>query len=524
MAVNAAYNIGQFWNIGQEVERLETTKIPLLEHIFGAEEYELKAINELQALMLGIRVDGYKSQSNLDAMQANAANMDKEFSRALALLNSPSDAALKTKVRDLQETTRSQWDSLAKLISAESAISLNETYWADLQEGVASGKATGEEIANMLKQVELNVEQAVADIEQHEKDAMSSSIVIFLVAVLISVALWLMLSGSIKRRFDHSMSSINTISEGDLTVQVDTSGKDELAQMNQTMQGMADFLRGLVSTIRESSQNLQHTSSEMLDTSQTNLQSVETQKAELEMLSSSTSQMSQAALEIAQNVERTTGASEQANAMTNAALQRVLGVKVSVSDLSESLNQACATINRVNRDTEEVYKVLDVIREVAEQTNLLALNAAIEAARAGEHGRGFAVVADEVRTLASRTQASTKEIADTIHSLREASQLAVTAMEEGRKRSDELVTSSEESSQMLQEVTDNVAQILESNSGIAAATEEQSVASNEIADNATRIDEAGGRIEASGKTTVMKAEELIQVSGELSDLIERFNT
>jgi methyl-accepting chemotaxis protein len=193
-----------------------------------------------------------------------------------------------------------------------------------------------------------------------------------------------------------------------------------------------------------------------------------------------------------------------------------------IHDLSASVQQAAGVIGRLEQDSIEIGGVLDVIRNIAEQTNLLALNAAIEAARAGEQGRGFAVVADEVRTLASRTQQSTREIQGMIERLQAASKEAVQAMDEtnaqARKGTDIAVRTGE----VLESITHAINQISDMNNQIASAAEEQSVVAEEINRNVVGINEIGEHTANGAQQTAAASEGLNSLAGQLQRIVGQF--
>jgi len=192
--------------------------------------------------------------------------------------------------------------------------------------------------------------------------------------------------------------------------------------------------------------------------------------------------------------------------------------------LASEVENAADVIDKLRQDSENIGTVLDVIKGIAEQTNLLALNAAIEAARAGEQGRGFAVVADEVRTLASRTQESTQEIQEMIERLQSRSSDAVNVMEQGRSRAEKTVDQAAMAGDSLDAITNSVASINEMNTLIAAASEEQSSVSEEINRNVVNINSLADDSVQGAQQTTSESEALAALAQRLQDLVSQFKT
>ncbi|MEL7401377.1 MAG: methyl-accepting chemotaxis protein, partial [Pseudomonadota bacterium] len=190
--------------------------------------------------------------------------------------------------------------------------------------------------------------------------------------------------------------------------------------------------------------------------------------------------------------------------------------------LADNMRSSRDVIQNLRNETDSIGSVLDVIRGIAEQTNLLALNAAIEAARAGEQGRGFAVVADEVRTLASRTQESTEEINTMITRLQEQAAQAVAAMEQSADSSETTADMSQQAADTIARISEAVSSITEMNLSIASAVEQQSAAANEINGNIVQVVESTGGINLAMQNAEQETTELAQTSNELSQLVNRF--
>ena len=228
--------------------------------------------------------------------------------------------------------------------------------------------------------------------------------------------------------------------------------------------------------------------------------------------------------EVARNATSAAHAALQANEHSSHGKRIVEATMESIADLSSELQNVTDVINTVSKNSEAIGAVIDVIKGVAEQTNLLALNAAIEAARAGEQGRGFAVVADEVRTLASRTQKSTGEIENMIELLQKAAQQAVTAVNTSRDKSQQSVEHAASAGDSLTTITQSVTEINDMNTLIASAAEEQSSVTEDINKNIVGIRVAAEQTTLGAEQTTVSSEELSKLAAELQDLVVQFKT
>ncbi|MEJ2480923.1 MAG: HAMP domain-containing methyl-accepting chemotaxis protein, partial [Acidihalobacter sp.] len=300
--------------------------------------------------------------------------------------------------------------------------------------------------------------------------------------------------------------------EGDLTQRMPLKGsRDELDQLGNAFNRFVERIQGLVGQVAGSTAQLAAAAEELSATSEDTNRHVREQQTETEQVAAAINEMSATVQEVAKNAGEAAGAAQQADAESKQGREVVEAAVAAIDALATEVDQAAQVIQGVNQDSEQIGRVLEVINGISEQTNLLALNAAIEAARAGEQGRGFAVVADEVRTLARRTQESTQEIREMIERLQEGAKNAVTAMESGRGRAGSSVEQARHAGQSLTEITDAVTRINDMNALIASAAEEQSAVAEEINRNVTTISQATDQTAAGSQQTAAASEQLARL-------------
>jgi methyl-accepting chemotaxis protein len=312
--------------------------------------------------------------------------------------------------------------------------------------------------------------------------------------------------------------------ESDLTQRIDINSSDEIGTMAQAMNKMLEKFRHSIEQVAASTTMLATASEEMSTITQQTSQNVNRQFNEIDQIATAINEMTATVQEVARNATDAARAAEEADGQSSHGKHVVEATMESINDLSTEVGRVAEVIDRLSKDSENIGTVMDVIKGIAEQTNLLALNAAIEAARAGEQGRGFAVVADEVRTLASRTQESTVEIEGMIEQLQKGAQDAVQAMHGSRDKSTQSVNQAAAAGDALSTITNSVNAINEMNTTIASAAEEQSSVTEEINRNIEGIRQAAEQSTEGADQTTRSSEELSQLANDLQQLVAQFKT
>ncbi len=310
--------------------------------------------------------------------------------------------------------------------------------------------------------------------------------------------------------------------EGDLTSRLNATGRDEIADLGRSFNSFVSKIQTTIGNVAAATEQLASAAEEMDVITIDTREGAGRQQSETDLVATAMNEMTATVQEVAKNALTAADAAQQANNYAEEGRNTVTQTMDSIDVLAREVEKAASVIHRVSQDSENIGSVLEVIKSIAEQTNLLALNAAIEAARAGEQGRGFAVVADEVRTLASRTQQSTQEIQLMVESLQSGTKNAVSAMELGQNKAKETVEQASEAGSALHNITQSVADINQMNNQIAEAAKQQGEVAEEINQNIINITDVANETANGADQLSTASSELANLSNDLQTLVGRF--
>ena len=343
-------------------------------------------------------------------------------------------------------------------------------------------------------------------------------------AVVLGLCAALLITRLIVVPLRQSVTFAQRIAAGDLSQDITQARRDEVGQLLEAMQAMTVSLRNLVSRIGGGVGQIAAAAEQLSAITAQTSAGVQTQKLETEQTATAMHQMAATVQEVAQNAEQASLAARDADLEAQQGNRVVQQAVDQIDSLAGEVEQSAQAIAELNQESARISSVLEVIRGVAEQTNLLALNAAIEAARAGEQGRGFAVVADEVRALAKRAQDSTEEIESLIAGLQRMAKGAVQQMDSSRDLTRRTVELAGEAGDALGRITQAVSTIEQMNHQIAAAAEEQSAVAEAINESVTRVRDIGEQSASATQQTAASSAELARLGVELQELVRQFRT
>lgn len=379
----------------------------------------------------------------------------------------------------------------------------------------------------MLEEAARFIEQStnsniLQKIEISESNIISTSLFLAPILLIITVIFIVFINRGVIYPANKVREFLGGLANGDFTQSLECKSKDEFGEIALSAQKVQSELGNLIKNISRMAQQLDSDSSQLEQFSRQNMEVIENQNQQSEMVAVSMNEMTITIQDVARHATEAAAQANDADSQARDGNSLVSQVLNSINNLAHEVGNTATAVNSVEQGATEIGSVIDVINGIAEQTNLLALNAAIEAARAGEQGRGFAVVADEVRTLAARTQESTEEIRSMIEKLQKGTKSAAYAMSMGQEKVAETEELAAKADTALTKITESVGSISLANMQIASAAEEQGSVSTEINTNVSTIRNLAAEVQGVVQQSDASTQELSHLSTELRELTSRF--
>ena len=518
MLILGAGALLQMGQIRSAAEDISTNSVPSIQNL-----------DEFTQLTLRLRVLSYrllinrepdvqqKTMELLDLRNQEIRTAQTEYEK---YISSPQERAVYERYQQLMGNYRQLEDRMRSLSRNGDIDQLRALLNTELLE---NSEAINKELNSLMR---INGQQ-IAEANQRASDMYSAAIklVVFLLllATALTIACALLLTRSITQPITQALEAAEAIAEGNLTRPIKVDGSDEAGRLLQAMAKMQGKLRDTLQRISGSATQLASAAEELNCVTDESAKGLTQQNNEIEQAATAVNEMTSAVEEVARNAVSTSEASKNATASAGDGRDLVLETVSAIERMSGDVQSTATLIGNLAAESRDIGKVLDVIRGLADQTNLLALNAAIEAARAGEAGRGFAVVADEVRTLAHRTQQSTSEIERMIGSIQGGTEQAVDSMRNSTERAESTLNIAKGAGLALDTINTAIVEINERNLVIASAAEEQAQVAREVDRNLVNIRDLSVQSATGASQTSSASNELSRLAVDLNSMVSRFS-
>lgn len=486
------------------------------------------------SLLLAIRTSANVSSAFIETVggrfedaEARLVRSEGIWNDAIAKLDASTadirDPKLQALADDLKAAFAEYGTAIVGQRAATRARSADQYFVVNISAG--KGMTKLQEIrVNLVGALDARAAEIIQDASDRLATAKRLSVALACITLALAVICWMFISGRVLRPLREAGEHFKRIANGDLTQEVVAPGRNEIGDLFVELQRMQASQRNTLILISGSATQLASAAEELNAVTEESNRGLQQQDMQLEQAATAVNQMTSAVEEVARNAVSTSQAATASNTLSEKSRQQVRENIAGTQLMTTEIQGSAERIQHLAGEVRNIGKVLDVIRAVSEQTNLLALNAAIEAARAGEAGRGFAVVADEVRTLAYRTQESTREIEQMIGSVQTTAEQAVDSMRDSTLRAQGTLEITQASGAVLEDIFAAIGQINERNLVIASAAEEQAQVAREVDSNLVAIRDLSAQSAAGALQTNAASHELSRLAVELNDLVSRFRT
>lgn len=513
----SVFSVHRMAQIRQTAIDMESNQLPSIGHLSGMLENSLR-----------LRITSFRTLVNREP--ASLRETDTRIAELIGKLQTAKKAYASLPAEADELTVYNQFEAtLATFLDIQAKV-LDLSHQDKVEDMRALINTRMKEATDLMgvqinQLIALNTKSATeaGEISRAEYESANlSMIAVSVVAVLLTIMLAWLLTRSIVNPMTRAVRAAEEISSGDLTRPIEVDGKDEATQLLRALATMQRNLRQTIELISGSSTQLASAAEELSAVTEESSRGLQQQNNEIEQAATAVNEMTAAVEEVARNAVSTSEASQQSNQAARQGRDRVVETVKSIQDMTQQIQATSGLVEGLAAQGRDIGKVLDVIRSIAEQTNLLALNAAIEAARAGEAGRGFAVVADEVRALAHRTAQSTTEIEEMVAGIQTRTGEAVHSMSRNTDSTRTTLSLASSAGDALELITEAIAQINERNLVIASASEEQAQVSREVDRNLVNIRDLAAQTAAGANQTSAASHELSRLAVDLKAMVAKF--
>lgn len=472
---------------------------------------------QLRGKAAGVAARGSFTSDSFIYVSNLQAQLDTLYPLLAEGLNNPELVSMQDKISAAHDSVKSYIQFTRQNVTDPDQISVSSNEVFD--EGTVAIKQVLDLYKTMLPTL------AAKQHEYLNGQLFSRNLIIAVIIVTVTLAIYLFIGFyQSTMRTMHSFREVSErLSGGDLTVRLNYEGKDEMSAISGGMNEVAQGFEQLVREAKRATQLVADSSRRLSGESMQTRDGVARQKEETSYISGGVGELSTSAADIAQNTNMASSASQRVDDMATQGLAVVQKTTQAFNELVQEVSETGAVISELDNDVQNIHAVSSVISDIADQTNLLALNAAIEAARAGEQGRGFAVVADEVRTLAQRTQDSTAEIRETLSKLQDCASRAVTMMERTNTSVSDNVEDMQQASDVLHEIDTALSEINQMNLGISSAAEQQSGLVQDLHQNLAAIGDVANASEQAAQNTSSLATDMERSATQLEQTLSKFS-
>ena len=513
-----SFSLLQMTEMHKQSEQVDENWLPSIMSL-GDVSQDLLRLRAL-TLRLLLNTDETRTQQNLTSVETLRSKLGEAQSNYEKLISSTEEKGLYQRFKQAESSYLQEQSKIVEAMrrnDRDAALAVAEGSLNDHADSMAKA---------LVDLSELNRFGATAAAKKANEVFASARlwvIVMIVLALGLTVLLALLLTRSIVSPLSEAVRVAEVVASGNLTQAIEVQGSDEPARLLGALKSMQQSLRSTIQSISDSSTQLASASEELSAVTEDSTRGLHQQNNEIEQAATAVNQMTSAVEEVARNAVSTSEASSESNRTAQHGREQVRQTVDSISHLADDVTHTASEVEQLAGQVRDISKVLDVIRSIAEQTNLLALNAAIEAARAGEAGRGFAVVADEVRALAHRTQQSTREIEQMVSGIQQGTDKAVNAMQNSNSRARSTLDVAKAAGQALDEIAAAISQINERNLVIASASEEQAQVAREVDRNLVNIRDLSMQSSAGANQTSAASQELSRLAVDLNALVARFS-